>query len=111
MSYTGTRYGLIRKRFNGRKPSNYPCDGVGIPLRITRLFPMKLKDVTIESLKESASKKNVVTCLPEMMSLFDCLEKHDFDKKACSECVAKLEDCHTSNNNKQTATKGHHKKS
>lgn len=85
----------MRPRKNGRRPSNYPLDGCGIPLRITRLFPMKLKDVSIESLVEEKNTSDVV-CLTEMMSLFDCFEKHEFNRSLCQKHVMALEHCYSS---------------
>jgi len=85
----------MRPRRNGRLPSRFPTDGVGIPLRITRLFPMKLKDVTIKSLEESKKESDLV-CMTEMMSLFECLEKHDFDQKLCQQHANALEHCYSS---------------
>lgn len=83
----------MRPRANGRKPSNYPLDGCGIPMRITRLFPLKLKDVTVETLEASRREDDVV-CLTEMMSLFDCFEKHEFNRTPCQQHVLALEHCY-----------------
>lgn len=95
MSCLNKRIQFMRPRKNGRLPSNYPTDGCGIPLRITRLFPMKLKDVTIESLDKQKKQSDVV-CLTEMMSLFDCFEKNEFNRAHCENFVTNLENCYTS---------------
>lgn len=90
----------MRPRKNGRRPSNYPIDGAGVALRITRLFPMKLKDITIDDLNQK-SKDSQDTCINEMMALFDCFEKNDFDKAQCKQHVSALEHCVNSHKNKR----------
>lgn len=95
MSCINKRIPLKRRRANGREPSNYPTDGVGIPMRITRLFPMKLKDVTVESLSEKQTMKSDVVCIQEMMTLFDCFEKHDFERGPCQSSILALENCYS----------------
>lgn len=110
MSAINKRIQFMRPRKNGRKPSNFPLDGCGIPLRITRLFPMKLKDVTIESLDRQKKETDVV-CLTEMMSLFDCFEKNEFNRKHCENHVKSLENCFTSYRSRKdqinVKTRGH----
>ena len=51
-------------------------------MRITRLFPMKLKDVTIGKLNEMKSESGNV-CMDEMMSLFNCYERNDLSSSMC----------------------------
>lgn len=89
------RFNLLRPRANGRRPSSYPTDGVGMPLRITRLFPMKLKEVTVKTLKEEKHETDVV-CITQMMSLFDCFERNEFDRTLCKQHVDDLELCYSS---------------
>lgn len=96
MSCINKRLHLKRIRANGREPSNYPTDGVGVPLRITRLFPMKLKDVTIDSLKKDKGIKGDVVCIQEMMNLFNCFEKHDFERGPCLPSINALDNCYSS---------------
>lgn len=55
---------------------------------------MKLKDVSVESLKEVKKLEDVV-CITEMMSLFDCFEKNDFDSRPCLQLSKALEDCYS----------------
>lgn len=88
---------LERGMKNGRKPSRFPTDSAGQPLRITQYIPMKLKPVTVEALEEKASRvdKNDVVCLPEMMNLFDCLSKHEFDKNLCKLQATTLQTCYS----------------
>lgn len=86
---------LLQTRKNGGKPSNYPTNGVGVPLRITRLFPMKLKDITIKDLEEKQTRTSDVVCLTEMMSLFDCFERNEFDRSPCQQHVQALQKCHS----------------
>lgn len=95
MSKLNKRIQFIKLRKNGREPSNFPTDGVGIPLRITRLFPMKLKEVTLDSLESNKKEKDVL-CIQEMMNLFDCFEKNEFDRKACEQQAKVLEHCYSS---------------
>lgn len=85
----------IRLRKNGRRPSNFPLDGGGTPLRITRIFPMKLKEVSLDKL-EASKKESDVVCISEMMSLFDCYEKHDFTRGPCQQYISALEHCYSS---------------
>lgn len=94
MSFLNKRIQFIKLRKNGRRPSNYPIDGAGIPMRITRLFPMKLKEVTIESLEDKKRESDVV-CIQELMSLFDCFEKNEFDRKSCLQQAKALENCYS----------------
>lgn len=94
MSCLNKRLQFMRPRGNGRRPSNFPLDGAGIPIRLTRLFPMKLKPVTIESLQASKTETDVV-CLTEMMSLFECFEKHEFDRSPCQQHVSALDHCYS----------------
>lgn len=96
MSKLNKKIQFIRLRANGREPSKFPTDGVGIPMRITRLFPLKLKEVTLSSL-ESNRKESDVFCIQEMMNLFDCFEKNEFDRKACEQQAKVLENCYTTN--------------
>lgn len=84
----------MRPRANGRAPSKFPTDGVGVPLRITRMFPMKLKDVTIEKL-EQQKRIDDKACIPEMMTLFDCLEKSEFNRQVCQSHVESLQSCYS----------------
>lgn len=85
----------IRRGQNGRRPSCYPLDGAGMPMRVTNYIPVKeLKDLSIESINKSKEVSDVV-CLPEMMSLFDCLSKHEFDKNFCKEQSTILQNCYT----------------
>lgn len=99
MSFMNKRIQFMRPRKNGRNPSNYPTDGVGMPLRITRLFPLKLKEVTLDKL-QTKDKERDVYCITEMMNLFDCFEKNDFDRTTCKQHVLALEHCVTSHKNK-----------
>lgn len=85
----------MRVAKNGRNPSNYPTDGVGVPLRITRMFPMKLKDVTLDKLKDKRIESEVV-CINELMSLFDCFENSDYNAKICQTQANLLEQCYSS---------------
>lgn len=94
----------MKLRKNGREPSNFPTDGCGIPLRITRLFPMKLKEVTLDSL-ESNKRETDVVCIQEMMSLFDCFEKNEFDRKACEQQAKLLEHCYSTNMDRKAESK------
>ena len=64
-------------------------------MRITRLFPMKLKDVTIGKLNEMKSESGNV-CMDEMMSLFNCYEKNDFSSNMCQVQAQALEQCYLS---------------
>lgn len=96
MSKLNKRIQFIKPKKNGREPSNFPTDGVGIPMRITRLFPMKLKEVTVSSL-ESTRKETDLFCIQEMMNLFDCFEKNEYDRKACEQQAKILENCYTTN--------------
>lgn len=89
----------MRPRKNGRRPSSYPTDGCGTPLRITRMFPMVLKDVSVDKIKEQRPESNVV-CISEMMALFECFEKSDFNANTCKLQADTLEQCY---NNHMTA--------
>lgn len=82
---------------NGRGPSNYPTDSAGIPLRITQYIPMKLREITPDYLKkkEKNQGKNDVVCLPEMMTLFDCLSKNEYDKRLCIQQAKSLQNCYS----------------
>lgn len=84
----------IRPRKNGRKPSNYPVDSCGVPLRITQVFPLKLQPIKLEQLIDKKEKITDVVCVPEMMKLFDCLSKHEFDKTKCVQQTKSLEQCY-----------------
>lgn len=94
----------MRPRKNARLPGNYPTEGCGIPMRITRLFPMKLKDVTVASLKDSKKESDVI-CIPEMMSLFDCFEKNDFNTSVCQQQAKALEHCYTTHTARKNEVK------
>lgn len=83
----------IRRGRNGRKPSNYPYDSAGVPLRITNFTPNLISNPSIESIKKESKESNVV-CLQEMMSLLDCLGQHEFDKNLCKQQSAKLQQCY-----------------
>lgn len=84
------------KRPNGRNPSNYPCDGAGVPLRITRVKELALPHVTIDSIMDkNKSLKGDLACIPEMMTLFDCFEKHDFNRAQCKQQMQNLESCYS----------------
>lgn len=78
----------------GRRPSHGMQDAGGAPLRLTRMFPMKLKDVKLNELKDLRDNKTTA-CLDEMISLLDCLELHEFNKDQCSTQVTSLEQCHS----------------
>jgi len=54
---------------------------------------MKLKEVDIDNLKTSR-KESTVFCIPEMMSLFECYERHDFDPQRCMKQSEVLEKCY-----------------
>lgn len=104
MSFLNKRIQFMRPRANKRFPSNYPTDGCGIPLRITRYFPMKLKEVTLETLQEKKQGSEPV-CMHEMMSLFECFERNDFDKKLCQQQATALENCFSANARKKVINK------
>ena len=93
-SFINKRVQFIGRKRTGRTPSNAPLDGAGVPLRITRLFPMKLKDVTIESIEGKKQGKETA-CMPEMMSLFECLERNEFNDKPCLGQAKTLENCYS----------------
>lgn len=95
MSFINKRIQFIRPRKNGRVPGNYPQEGCGVPLRITRLFPMKLKDISVDKLKEGQMEIDNV-CNQEMMALFDCFEKNDFNAVICKQQAVALAQCHGS---------------
>lgn len=83
---------------------NWPVDGCGIPMRITRYIPMKLKDVTDEYL-ERGTKESDVVCINEMMSLFECFEKHEFQREPCENFVKSLEQCYSTKATKKAESK------
>lgn len=85
---------MVRPRAGTKNPSNFPIDGVGYPMRITRLFPMKLKDVTIDKIEE-AKRQNDIACMTEVMNLIDCFEKHDFNMSFCQQQSKALESCYS----------------
>lgn len=90
------RLQFIKTRKNGRAPSNWPVDGCGIPLRVTRYIPMTLKEVTSKTLEKGTRETDVV-CISEMMSLFECFEKHEFQRGPCENFAKSLEQCYTAN--------------
>lgn len=94
MSFLNKRIQFQRLRKNGRKPSNYPTDSAGIPLRITQMLSFKLPEITPESIELSKREKDVV-CINEMMTLFDCFQKHEFDKTFCEKQAMALENCYS----------------
>lgn len=98
------RVQFMRLRKNGRAPSNYPVDGCGVPMRITRMFPMKLKDVTLDKLHEQRAVSDVA-CINEMMTLFDCFEKSDYNSVACQQQANLLEQCYTAHMAKKSEFK------
>lgn len=85
---------FIRRGQNGRRPSNYPLDGAGVPMRITNFMPKTVPNITAESLQEKKKDSDIV-CLPEMMSLFNCLSQHEFDKFLCKEQALNLQNCYS----------------
>lgn len=91
MSQLNKKIQFMKLRGNGRRPSNWPLDGAGIPLRITRLFPMKLKEVSFDTKKQESD----VVCLTEMMSLFDCFRDNDFAVTHCENQVKALKSCYS----------------
>lgn len=95
MSFLNKRIQFQKLRRNGRQPSNYPTDGVGIPLRITRHIDLTLPEVTPETIRDARKEKDIV-CMSEMMTLFDCFQKHEFDKNQCENQAKALEHCYKS---------------
>lgn len=62
---------------------------------------MKLKEVSLEKLQQK-DKQDDLSCMNEMMTLFDCFEKNDFSSQLCQQHVSALEQCVNSHkNNKQ----------
>lgn len=96
---------FIRPRRNGREPSNWPVDGCGVPLRVTRYIPMKLKEVTPAYLEKGAKKESSVFCIEEMMSVFECYEKHEFRREPCENFVQALEHCFSTNMDRRIEAK------
>ena len=70
---------------------------------------MALKDVSLDKLKEQRTESNVV-CITEMMSLFDCFEKSDFNTENCQAQAATLEQCYASHMTAKVKHKAEKKK-
>lgn len=86
---------VYRIRKNGRRPSGWPLDGAGIPLRITRMFPLKLADKKLEHIEAAdKTKERDVSCMTEMMRLFECYERNEFDRAHCKAEIDKLNNCY-----------------
>lgn len=62
---------------------------------------MALKEVTQTSLEKGAKRDTGVFCIQEMMSVFDCYEKHEFKREPCENLVKALEQCYSINMDKR----------
>lgn len=92
MSKINTRAQYFGKlRPNGRRPSNYPADGCGIPLRIT-----KNRDLDREPSDQTFKKSKEVACNDELMKVLDCFGKHEYDQTICAPQITAMEQCFTS---------------
>lgn len=93
MSVTNKHF-FIMPRKVGKRQYKYPLNNAMYPMQLTRMFDMKLENVTIKSIEENKKDKET-SCINEMLAVFDCLNLHDFDKNMCVPQVQVMEKCYS----------------
>ncbi|KAI1303717.1 hypothetical protein HDE_02186 [Halotydeus destructor] len=82
--YRKVKFGFNKWKKNGRRPADVDN------LRFTEVNPLILKNHVVGKGMGTSD----LACIPEMMKLFDCLEKNDHHQYNCNAQVSVFQKCY-----------------